>query len=453
MFQPLLRHVEMPWSHGHVRLLTTRRTAVAGGTIVVALVILAGAMLSGAPRPSQGSRVIAGTGGPEPGFGFGSVRDVLSTCGTGQTCYEPSIAADGSGRWYVTWLVGDRLAVLDNDGVQPREGPPPPRVLPAPASRTSYGDAWLTVGPGERLYMVRMVFAFGQEVGVQVAASVDAARSWELNTLVSPLGAPAQPVADLDRPWVAFGPEGEAYLAYHDATAGTTLWVARSDDGGRTFAAPVLAATPVDRLGALSPSGPPAIDPEGRVYLPYFADERLDGTFGARTVRVAVSSDGGRTYASHVAWAAKSNGTLGGYWPTLAIAPDGSVLVSWVDDAGALNLARSNDHGTTWAHLWNWTPPEGRARLQPWLAVRGASSVLGWFSENEGHSAVLAAARLSLSFDAPAAGKTAAVTTISPPQRGSPARTDYPALALGPDGRAGLAWADGGVMAAFERSS
>ena len=71
----------------------------------------------------------------------------------------------------------------------------------------------------------------------------------------------------------------------------------------------------------------------------------LSGDEPPGTIRAATSADGGRTWSSPVAIAAVTS-TL----PRTAVAPDGSVLVSWEDGAagGRVHLARSVNFGATW---------------------------------------------------------------------------------------------------------
>ena len=138
--------------------------------------------------------------------------------------------------------------------------------------------------------------------------------------------------------------------------------MARSDDGGRTFADPVQVSDPErERVGAASP----VIDGRGRLVVLYqdFKDDRrdfqnLDGPpwEGEFALVLAASEDGGRTFDPGVELESGVVPTRRFIvflpeFPSLAAGRGGRLYVAWTDgrhgDEDVL-LRRSGDGGRTW---------------------------------------------------------------------------------------------------------
>lgn len=125
--------------------------------------------------------------------------------------------------------------------------------------------------------------------------SVDGGEVWGTTALPLP--------DDLDRayaPDVAFDEDGTLYVSYvHLVGQGNvpeTLWLARSDDGGRTLSAPTDVAHDLVFQSRL------AVGPEGTVHLTYAdADEvGLLSMPGGAPIKAVRSEDGGQTFSEPV---------------------------------------------------------------------------------------------------------------------------------------------------------
>ncbi len=205
----------------------------------------------------------------------------------------------------------------------------------------------------------------------------------------------AEPVDD--RPWVAahgnghvfyFGNEGDKVTYPLGQGTGSGFGpgrytVYRSYDGGQTF----------DTLGyTLKDSGwcRPATDhAPGSQYVYVFctndggSDDVTTDTSATGTLWSYVSSDDGHTFSRYKAgtYAALDSTTS---WPTVVVAPDGSIWALYVDgklDANGdpvtnkLMLFHSTDHGKTWSKR-DITPVTGRYEYG-WLSLSPDGKNLG----------------------------------------------------------------------------
>ncbi|MGH7554666.1 MAG: sialidase family protein, partial [Longimicrobiales bacterium] len=255
------------------------------------------------------------------------------------------------------------------------------------ATRQLYHVAWVgTYGPESNVYLARSEdgAAFGEPVRVNHVAG-DAAPHEQ---------APAQ---------VAVGSEGNVYVLWQNNTHAegrrfpySDLRFARSTDGGRTFE-PAIAVN--DDAG-----GPPSshtfhnltVAADNSVFVSWI-DGRMSAHAGMHEVnqtgpeiRVARSTDGGRTFGPSVVVAANACPCCR---TALATASDGTLYVAW-RDVGDGNIrdvvvARSSDGGATWSsptfvHRDAWRI-EGCPHAGPALAVDAKDRLhVGWYTGAEG---------------------------------------------------------------------
>ena len=125
----------------------------------------------------------------------------------------------------------------------------------------------------------------------------------------------------------AFAPDGSVWLVW---SAGGQVMVARSIDLGHSFAPPVA----VTRAPARIDNGPDArakiaIDPAGRIHVAYavFQDDRYNGR-----VYVARSTDGGGSFAEPKPI---TDDATSQRFETLAIDPGGDLFAAWLDKRNA----------------------------------------------------------------------------------------------------------------------
>lgn len=190
-------------------------------------------------------------------------------------------------------------------------------------------------------------------------ASVDGGSSWQATELPLPDG--------LDRafaPDAAFGPDGTLYVNYVNlagqGNVPDNLWLARSEDGGRTLGEPVRVA------GELSFQARVAVDGDGRVHLTYLeaTDVALLQLVGPAPLVAVHSTDGGRTWTEPVTVSDPERVRVGAATPAIDAAGDLVVLYQdfkgnvrdfqnlegppWPEPA-ALVLTRSRDGGRSFA--------------------------------------------------------------------------------------------------------
>jgi hypothetical protein len=168
-------------------------------------------------------------------------------------------------------------------------------------------------------------------------------------------------------PTVAADPRGgRVYLAWVGMEDGTNAVLVSALEG--RDARPGKAVRANDIPGDVAPHvqapAQVAVGPEGNVYVLWQNNTPVEGRrFPASDLRLAVSSDGGRTFSPAITVNDDAGGAPSSHtFHDLAIAADGTVLVSWIDsrkrDAAAaagrgdapgpeIRVARSADGGRT----------------------------------------------------------------------------------------------------------
>jgi hypothetical protein len=198
--------------------------------------------------------------------------------------------------------------------------------------------------------------------------SFDAGASWSASEIPFPDGEEAPPRCFA--PDVAFGPDGTLYVSFVTLRGAGNVpnaaWTVSSDDGGRTLSTPRAALGPLAfqvRLVA-DPSA------AGRLYLSWLqasGTATLGFPEPGNPVRVARSDDGGATWAAPVTVSPLARQRA--IAPAPAVGPDGAIYVAYLDlgddrldyhgahegqggppydGPWTLVVARSGDGATTW---------------------------------------------------------------------------------------------------------
>lgn len=217
---------------------------------------------------------------------------------------------------------------------------------------------------------------------------------------------------------VVVGPEGNVYVAWTTRTdiegerfPASNLMLARSTDGGRTFAPAVAVNDDADGGLAGHTFHNLAVGPEGTVYVAWLdgrtraqarAGQAAHGQTPIRRVdfrtvrhdpgtevRVARSTDGGQSFGENVVVAKK---TCECCRTAIEVAADGTVYVAWRhifgDNIRDMALARSTDRGQTFSaptriHEDNWHI-EGCPHSGPSLAIDAQGRVhAAWYTGAE----------------------------------------------------------------------
>jgi hypothetical protein len=219
-----------------------------------------------------------------------------------------------------------------------------------------------------------------------ISTSTDGGRTLSLPTKI------AGPLTFQQR--VTVDPKGPVYVTYVQATEVGFLRFAepaprivtvRSDDGGKTFGAPVPVSD-ASRPRVLAPS--PVLDKDGQLVVMYqdMKGNRRDYEYQegpAAELPVALvltrSTDGGRTFAPGVEIEADMLLTRRFLpflpeIPQLAISPAGKMYATWADGRDGDDdvwLRSSSDGGKTWSKAVkvNDNPADGTAQFLPKVAI------------------------------------------------------------------------------------
>jgi hypothetical protein len=250
---------------------------------------------------------------------------------------------------------------------------------------------------------------------------------------------------------VAFAPGGGLYLAWADQ-ASHDVWLRTMSHTGR-LGPPVNAA----RSPATFSWAPRiAVDPARprRVYLLWQEIIFSGGSHGGE-ILFARSDDGGAHFSAplnlsrspggdgkgRLDRATWSNGSL-----DLAVAADGNLLAAWTEYQGALWLARSRDGGATFTTARRIAGDDLQPARAPALAAGpGGAVVLAWTVGEDPHAAI----RLARSDDH---GVSFAAPRLIP---GGPGASDAPKLAIDRAGRVHLVFAQrapGGASSAVRHA-
>lgn len=204
--------------------------------------------------------------------------------------WEPAVAADASGHIYALYphygrvpdckdcRVPTMLFLASNDNGKTWQAPH--AMLD---SGSGQFDAQIAVDPVDH----RTVFAAwlqNKKREVILAKSGDAGATWSFAIA-------ARSDVELDKPALAVHGQS-VYVAFNHEEE---VWVASSQDGGRSF---VPARVNVDSRPGWSLLGSATVDPAGNAYLAWASYSKAGGARGSVDLFVAKSSDAGKTWTS-----------------------------------------------------------------------------------------------------------------------------------------------------------
>jgi hypothetical protein len=210
----------------------------------------------------------------------------------------PKLAYASSGALYALWTIGKevpgrrfpmsalRFARSDDGG---RTWSAPASVTDAPQPFGSFSFHSLQAARGDTVYAAWLDGRTGKSATF-VTRSVDGGRTWAPNVRVED-GGESCPCC---RTAIAAGRGDTVYAAWRKVHPGNVreVVVARSADGGHTWAAPVAAQTDGWVIDGCPHAGPSMqVDAAGRVHIAWWS-----GKQGAAGVFYARSDDGGRTF-------------------------------------------------------------------------------------------------------------------------------------------------------------
>src|SRR3954451_6190821 len=315
--------------------------------------------------------------------------------------WEPAIAADRQGHVYATWshytdFGGNGSGEPDpscptcasphtmlqssNDGGKTWSSP---RALSPSTERQDDPQIVVDAADGRTLYAS---FMQNKKSSEYVARSDDFGATWR-TVLVEPL----QRGTDKD---ILAARGGDVYLVYHTQEK---IFASSSHDGGATWSTHNLVGTTNSSLGISLPSGG-AIDSKGNAYFAWNGENNPGQAKGTKNLYVARSDDGGRTWTTSLVDVSRPAYQCGcpgwDYWgPQIALALDARdrLFVLWgaahtSSGLGRMYFARSTDGGATWtARVDVSRAPAGANNLFPALAARGDGDVrIAWMDDRNG---------------------------------------------------------------------
>lgn len=216
-----------------------------------------------------------------------------------------------------------------------------------------------------------------------VAANVSTQRSLDRGDTFQQNAAGNTTVPVDDRQWNEFYGGDVVYLAYRQLTGlilTVEFYVNRSDDGGLTYGPAVVAGVGGNITGNVDVD-----QSDGTVYFV------RQGTSNRQVVAAVGKPPAPNlppvTYTSVVAATGTDN--IGGLFPVLKVAKDGTVYVAYTDGGKGIFIAHSSDQGATWSKPVQVSSLEpGSVALMPWMETGdrpGAVGVVWYGTEPSGN--------------------------------------------------------------------
>src|SRR6202165_309650 len=202
--------------------------------------------------------------------------------------WEPSIAADGSGRIFILYpqygkvascegcLMPTMLLLTSSDNGKSWQSP---HVMLE--SSTGQFDAQIVVDPVDRRTVYAAWLQSGKRAAI-MAKSVDSGATWAFTVAV-------QSEVELDKPALAVRGQN-VYVAFNHQEE---VWVAVSQDGGRSF---VPTRVNAENRPGWSLLGAATVDSAGNAYLAWSSYSRAAGSRGSVNLYIAKSGDAGKTW-------------------------------------------------------------------------------------------------------------------------------------------------------------
>ena len=314
------------------------------------------------------------------------------------------------------------------------------------------GDAWTAFLPDGTAIVS---FLAGPEAELQVFRSSNGGRRWS--------GKPVVVARGQDHPTLLVDPNGSLYTISAGSTRGASgkttrnaIVIARSTDGGVTFAKPVRVVASNLSYEAHNP----ALLADGTLLIP-FADHRRPGSrrrLDTPRDWLLVSTDEGTTFSEPMLISESCDGRGG--WSSLAIFRDRIYHVCSAQEFNGIQLRYSDDRGETWSQAIRVDRP-GDIAVQtrtPAIAVNVDGVVaIAWYDARNDRSTIKGNFRcqevfLSASFDGgvtflPEVKVSTKPTCPAGPRNVAtalrfPAGGEYMGLAAASDGSFRLLWSD-----------
>jgi hypothetical protein len=426
---------------------------------------------------------------PPAGLAFKpGVRLLTSGVPYGLVQGEPSIRVDAAGRMYVAapaangigcefWTLPDYRDLTQQ------------RFTPSPDSGVGGGDCDLavsaTVPAGQQFRTVSYSSLY--------LANLISQRSTDGGATFSAISPVSSEVAGNDREWMAAADGQTVYMTFH-IPATNNIEVSKSTDGGATFHNTAVPSSPgVGQAIDLSHIGQALMNNElgsvvvdmhstaspKPVYTIFTAPHTVTENSGSgdgsthtfnHDVYLAASYDGGVHWADTLIYSGPVDQTYDHIFPTLGIDSSGGFWAAWISNEEHVYVTHAP--ATTRQSVGPWTAPlrvdtNGITNVYPWIVGGGAGRAdLVWYSGTSTNPALtnndtanvwdVRLAQLAWTSKGGVTVPARAVVSAQPNHVGAICTTgvtcdpttngrgllDFFQVALTPDGRAAVAWAD-----------
>lgn len=374
-----------------------------------------------------------------PALSFGAPLRLPDALCRSFFCFEPSVAVDGAGRILVTAAQEAAIAVSDDEGRTFRLVDRPGAVRPG---ADYMADALLVAGHDTTVFYLGLVGvgldmrALGSPHASVLGIQVAATTDGGTTWDSNVLLSLEENAQGADRPWLVDGPDG--VVVSYSQTRAHEVRVAWSSDGGRTFSPG--ASVPVGPRVEVGAAGPiVAAGTEGAARYALALAERPT-PMNAPSLRVYMG--GGPAPDLTPDPAAPGTSAAAAYWPAATATPEGAWALAWRDGDSALWLSQRAD---------GWSEPVAVAEeavLAPWIGATGGSVDVAWYAPAATGGASLWFGRLGTAADSKPIERVQLADDV---RLGTGRSTDFAHAAYLPDGRAVVAWSrEGAAFVAVE---
>ena len=226
------------------------------------------------------------------------------------------------------------------------------------------GDSDLSLDPANgKIYMTDLWLG-----SATVSFSTDRGQSWTAN--------PVQGTVVQDRQWISTPGGGIAYHLTHQIPAG--LVVSKSVDGGISYPASTVAATPADQTGCICPPGT-MISEKGAGLLG--SGDKVGFVYSTSTggVKFARSTNGATTFTNVNVGPASGADTTQAF-PVVANAGGNKLVAVWMSVEGGRSRVDYSS-STNWGSSWSAprTLVSAGTSVYPWVAAAGSKVAISLY--------------------------------------------------------------------------
>jgi hypothetical protein len=292
----------------------------------------------------------------------------------------PGLATGSSGELYVTWSTPTNAAgAFFASNLRLARSPDgggtfdPPLVVNDDEQPINHSFEQVQAGSDGQVYLAWLDNRGKDQSGAGAifACSRDGGKTVGRNLTIDAMACPCC------RPAIALAPDGSLWVAWRKTFEGNVrdIVLARSDDHGRTFSAPIRVRQDGWAFPACPHRGPAmAFDRFGQLYLGWYTE----GTDEQPRLLFAVSDDQGKTFSQPISLHTSTTSLPDQL--RMAVHPEGVVVAVWEEVTGVRKRTVTRvslDHGKSFAPVH--TLSDGAKAEMPTVAIHANGAVaLSW---------------------------------------------------------------------------